>query len=230
MPLLSTLPTVSHLHFFGVNTHYHLGGVQQGGCPACLPHYPWALWPVHFLPWQAQTGSPTSMLNIPSSSVTLSSSQSSSTPCWLPHVSYPRSWACTYDDFLKSTTSSIANVPLGDSSWAWTQASLPVKFRVLDIQSAVQLAPSAFLASAAGSSGLVSQILLKRMQDVPYAARAKALNSWMEGHDCPPPPDRVPSSESMGFAKGLRSTPGLNWQCLRCKVPCKSTSRVQQWT
>ena len=27
------------------------------------------------------------------------------------------------------------------------------------------------------------------MQDVPYVARSEALNSWMEGHDCPPPPD-----------------------------------------
>ena len=78
-------------------------------------------------------------------------------PCFLSHE------LSIYDNILKSITSRITNVPLGDSDTAWTQASLPVKQGGLDIRSAVQLAPSVFLASAAGSSGLVSQILPKRL-------------------------------------------------------------------
>ena len=84
-----------------------------------------------------------------------------------------------YDNILKSITSMITNVPLGDSDTAWTQASLPAKQGGLRIRSAVQLAPSAFLASAAGSSGLVSRILPKHLREVPYAAKAEALSSWM---------------------------------------------------
>ena len=94
-------------------------------------------------------------------------------------------------DILKSITSRITNVPLGDSDTAWTQASLPEKHRGLGIRSAVQLAPSVFLASAAGSSSLVSQILPKHLQEVPYAAMAEALSSWIQGNDSPPPPDPV---------------------------------------
>ena len=36
-----------------------------------------------------------------------------------------------YDNILKSITSMITNVPLGNSDMAWTQASLPVKLGVL---------------------------------------------------------------------------------------------------
>ena len=90
-----------------------------------------------------------------------------------------------YDNILKSSTSRITNVPLGDSDTAWTQASLPAKHRGLGIRIAVQFAPSAFLASAVGFSGLVSQILPKRLQEVPYASRAEALSSWMQEHDTP---------------------------------------------
>ena len=99
-----------------------------------------------------------------------------SAPCFLSHE------LSINDNILKSITSRITNVPLGDSDTAWTQASLPVKHRGLGVWSALQLAPSAFLASAAGSSGLVSQILPKPLQEVPYAARAKALSSWMQWH------------------------------------------------
>ena len=51
-----------------------------------------------------------------------------------------------------------------------------------------QLAPSAFLASAAGSSDLVNQILPPHLQDTPYPERDAVLASWSQGHDQPPPP------------------------------------------
>ena len=121
-------------------------------------------------------------------------------PCFLSHE------LSIYDNILKSSTSRITNVPLGASDMAWTQASLPAKHRGLGILSAVQFAPSAFLASAAGFSGLVSQILPKRLQEVPYAPRTEALSSWMQEHDSPLPPD--PAAHRQGLAKGLCNIPG----------------------
>ena len=67
----------------------------------------------------------------------------------------------SYDDELRALVSRITNVPLEDP--AWSQASLPVRCGGLGIRSAVQLAPSAFLSSAAGSSDLVRRILPDRL-------------------------------------------------------------------
>ena len=87
----------------------------------------------------------------------------------------------------------IHSVPLHVSSHlnndsVWTQASLPVRSGGLGIRSAVQLAPSAFLASAAGSSDLIHQILPPRLLDTPYSASIDALTVWSQGHTEPPPP------------------------------------------
>ena len=54
---------------------------------------------------------------------------------------------------------SVFNLPLSEGHPAWVQATLPVKSGGLGIQSVVQLAPSAFLASAAACSSLVQLIL-----------------------------------------------------------------------
>ena len=56
-----------------------------------------------------------------------------------------------FDDLLRSILSSTLNISLGINDPAWTQAQLPIKLGGLGIRSA-QLAPSAFLASAAGDS------------------------------------------------------------------------------
>ena len=58
----------------------------------------------------------------------------------------------------------------------------------LGIRNATQLAPSAFLASAAGSSKLTRQILPPRLRDAPSPAHSEALAFWSSGHDEPPPP------------------------------------------
>ena len=63
-----------------------------------------------------------------------------------------------YDDFLRSVLSSITNVSMEKES-VWFQATLPVAMGVLGIRGAVQLAPSAFLASAAGCSDLIHRLL-----------------------------------------------------------------------
>ena len=59
-----------------------------------------------------------------------------------------------YDNDLRNMLSKILNIDLSDDGWE--QASLPVRCGGLGIRSAVSLAPSAYLASAAGSASLVS--------------------------------------------------------------------------
>ena len=61
-----------------------------------------------------------------------------------------------YDELLRSSLALLANVDLTQS--AWEQASLPIRYGGLGIRSAVMLAPSAFLASAAGAENIISSI------------------------------------------------------------------------
>ena len=66
-----------------------------------------------------------------------------------------------YDALLRETLSSTLNVNLNDDRWL--QASLPVRWGGIGVREAVLLAPSAFLASAAGSSKLVLRLLPTRI-------------------------------------------------------------------
>jgi hypothetical protein len=63
----------------------------------------------------------------------------------------------SFDLVVREMLCSILNVNLTDSQWK--QANLPVKWSGLGIRSAVMLAPSAFLASNAGTMELVKNIL-----------------------------------------------------------------------
>ena len=83
--------------------------------------------------------------------------------------------------------SNITNILFGDDDPVWLQASLPVRFGGLGFWSAVQLASSAFLASAAASSNLVSQIIPARLQSLPTPYLDVALSCWSQCHDIPPP-------------------------------------------
>ena len=67
-----------------------------------------------------------------------------------------------FDSLLRSLRGIILNLNLTDS--AWTQVSLPVQAGGLGVRSTTQLAPSAYLASAAGCAHLVQQILTQRPQ------------------------------------------------------------------
>ena len=69
-------------------------------------------------------------------------------PCFLS------SQIVAYDGLLRSILGDITNVHLRDDT-AWHQASLPIGAGGIGIRRAAQLAPSAFLASAAGCSDLV---------------------------------------------------------------------------
>ena len=91
-----------------------------------------------------------------------------------------------FDDILRTTLSDITNVCL-DSDSAWSQASLPIRAGGLGIRRTAQLAPSAFLASAAGCSNLINQILPAFLQDTNNVWIESALSNWQEDHDDPPP-------------------------------------------
>ena len=90
-----------------------------------------------------------------------------------------------FDSLLRSLLGTILNVNLSDS--AWTQASLPVRAGGLGVRSTTQLAPSAYLASAAGCAQLVQRILPQRLLNSPFPAATEALVVWQQGHKEPTP-------------------------------------------
>ena len=93
-----------------------------------------------------------------------------------------------FDQELRSILSAVLNISL-DSVSAWSQATLPVAYGGIGVRSAVQLAPSAFLASAAGSTNLIHQILPARMShSYSYPAVEDAKRVWKSSHDQSPPP------------------------------------------
>ncbi len=104
-------------------------------------------------------------LSIPKLMYTLRTSDCQSTPALLD-----------FDTTLQSGLSTILNVELSGDQWL--QASLPVRDGGLGIRSAVMLAPSAFLASAAGTTDLQACILPPAVAIVPDACVQSCLNSW----------------------------------------------------
>ena len=95
----------------------------------------------------------------------------------------------SFDCELRSTLSDVLNISLEMES-TWLQASLPVKFGgiAIGVRSVVMLAPSAFLASVAGTSSLINRILPVAFHSLPYAEVSDALTAWQKGQDYPPPP------------------------------------------
>ena len=91
-----------------------------------------------------------------------------------------------FDNLLRNIFSSIGNVSM-TSEPAWLQASLPVRAGGIGIRRTVQLAPSAFLASAAGCSDLIHNILPPRLHNISDPHTEAALACWSEHHDHPPP-------------------------------------------
>ena len=81
----------------------------------------------------------------------------------------------------------ITNIHFTDDDPAWAQATLPVQMGGLGIRSAVQLAPSAFLASAAASSDLVHHIIPPRLRGSSLLNVEDAKVMWCGGGDLVPP-------------------------------------------
>ena len=123
-----------------------------------------------------------------------------SSPCFLS------SQLEEFDHLQRLILSDIANINLVDNDSVWTQASLPVRSGGVGIRSAVQLAPSAFLASADGSSDLIHQILPPRLLDTPYSANIDALTVWSQGHAEPPPPAPACCRQKVWGNPRLRAT------------------------
>ncbi len=81
-------------------------------------------------------------------------------PCFLSPV------LGSYDDLLQSIVSRITNITFTEDVATWSQATLPIRMGGLGIRRSVQLAPSAFLASAAATSDLVHHILPAHLQSL----------------------------------------------------------------
>ena len=92
----------------------------------------------------------------------------------------------SFDGLLRNILSEVINICL-DDDLAWAQASLPVRLGGIGIRSTAQLAPTAFLASAAGCAELVRKTLPPRLQCLSDPSIKVAMESWREGHEHPPP-------------------------------------------
>ena len=128
-----------------------------------------------------------------------------------------------YDERLRSIVSTITNIPLGPNDPAWTQAALPVKKGGFSHWIAVQLAPSAFLASAAGSSDLAHHILSSHLQSVPLPYVDEAVVSWSQGHDQPPPAGPVSHRQKTWDSPRVSATVV---SLLQCAPDDTSTARL----
>ena len=96
----------------------------------------------------------------------------------------------SFDQELRFIMSAVFNISLEEAS-TWSQATLPVGFGGLGIRRAVKLAPSAFLASAAGCEDLIVKIFPRQVQSSPYPAVEAACKEWTGDHDQSPPPTPV---------------------------------------
>ena len=93
----------------------------------------------------------------------------------------------TYDDCLREILGGVTNNLLEQDSQAWVQATLPVKLGGLGVWRAIDIVPSAYLASVHLTSELVDDILPPSFssQSVPFKEEAKLF--WSMGHECHPP-------------------------------------------
>ena len=91
-----------------------------------------------------------------------------------------------FDGLLRSFLYSIININL-DHDASWLQATLPVRAGGLEVHRAAQLAPSAFLASAAGCSSLILEILPPCVHACADPHIESALTAWKQSHSKTPP-------------------------------------------
>ena len=106
-----------------------------------------------------------------------------------------------FDGLQRSLIESICNIQLSDTSWL--QASLPINSGGLGIMSAAMLAPSAYLASAAGSASISQAILSAGMTPSLPSIQAQALVSWGKLVD-----------QSVDPATGVAATKQKTWDSL----------------
>jgi len=98
----------------------------------------------------------------------------------------------------------------------------------------VQLAPSAYLASAAASSGLVSHILPANLQSLPIPHLDAAVSLWSHGHDNPPPTGTAACSQKTWDTSVVSSTAESLLECApdditRARLLAVSTKESGAW-
>ena len=98
---------------------------------------------------------------------------------------------------LRSLLEVICNVKLDDS--CWLQASLPINSGGLGIRSAVMLAQSAYLASAAGSTHVSQAILPPGMQSCIPSLSTKALSLQSDSACSSDPPCGLEASSQTAW-------------------------------
>ena len=108
---------------------------------------------------------------------------------------------CDFDDLLRDILSDMINVTL-KPGLAWLQASLPVHAGGIGIRSTAQLAPSAYLASAAGCTNLVQQI------PPPATSLYQPLHRLCLNHLEPGPQSSSPHSSCQPSPAGLGCSQG----------------------
>ena len=98
-----------------------------------------------------------------------------------------------YDNLLRSAVSETLNISLSDK--AWLQASLPVRWGGIGVRRVVQLAPSAYLASAVCTTELTRSLLPTYLQSHQKLSLDSALSAWQDlastFNDTAPPPISV---------------------------------------
>ena len=82
----------------------------------------------------------------------------------------------SFDCVLRSLLESICNIHLFEQNWI--QASLPINLGGLGIRSVTMLAPSAFLASAAGTSSITLALIPPTCSPEPCPLKAEAVRLW----------------------------------------------------
>jgi hypothetical protein len=107
-----------------------------------------------------------------------------------------------YDKVVRDSLSTLLNIALNDEHWS--QASLPVWAGGLGIRSAVGLAPSAFLASAACSSAIIARLLPLHLQSWQDPHIPTALNLWQFRTG----PIHTPPTGEQSFRQRSWDTPG----------------------
>ncbi len=84
-----------------------------------------------------------------------------------------------YDDKLREVLSRVTNIDYSGTA-CWTQTTLPIRWGGLGVRCAEFLAPSAFLASAAGAAEFMSKLIPKSMSEAQAPYVSQALHKWKE--------------------------------------------------
>ena len=102
------------------------------------------------------------------------------------------------DNTWRSIMSEVTNTAIVSNDRPWTQATLPVKLGGLGMHSAVEVAPSAYLAPQHVSSALIQTILSVQLSSFTPISLDDALSSWSVGHDLCRLSMIVPANKSPG--------------------------------